>query len=225
MNNSNKITFNPKVIFKHKNKFTNFKLIWQVILWTLIILPSIMLFILLPRTGTISTLILIISIILVPLLTWILNKIFYETIIVYNSQEITKIAYNKMPIICNLLFKIRINNHGIQSISQVSKIQEDDDYYMYIQSKSNVNETVSSYATVGTGYNKNYNLSTTTPNKSYEYSPERLNITVYKNNNEVYQNTLEHFQEIYHMHNSDPKIKDINKFIKISMNDALHHII
>ena len=89
-----------------------------------------------------------------------------------NSQEITTIAYNKMPIICNLLLKIHINNHGIQSMSQVHKIHEDDNYYMYIQLKSNVNETVSSYSTFGTGYNKNYNLSTTTPNKSYEYSPE-----------------------------------------------------
>jgi hypothetical protein len=225
MNDIKRITFNPKIIFKHKENFTNFKIMWQVIFWIFTIILNIIFYKIFPPKDKTYPMFALASIIMLPIFTWIMNKIFLQTIFIYNSYEITKIAYNRIPIICNLLFQIKTQNQQIKSISQAHSMNEDDNYYMYIQYKSDVNETISSYSTFGTGYNSDYNLSSSIPNKEYEYAPQRLNITIYKNNNKIYHNTLEHFEEIYHMRHKDPKIKDINRFVKISMNDALSHII
>ena len=57
------------------------------------------------------------------------------------------------------------------------------------------------------------------------YHPQKMNITIYRNDSKIYHKELEYFHELNNIGDYHSYISNINDFIMNSINDAINHII
>jgi hypothetical protein len=70
-----------------------------------------------------------------------------------------------------------------------------------------------------------YSSGTYIPYLDKEYTPIFLNIIVQKDNEEIYNDNLDYYENLYFSDYNNGDTIDIAKFIKVTMNDAIQCII
>jgi hypothetical protein len=206
--------FNKNIPFIHENNFVDKKKYIAITFFFIFIISNSVLFYNLMKNiySQSSIIAIFFANLLMPIIFALIIMSYRESKFIYNNQEIVKIV--NPPIILHMLLNIEFVNgkmHITHSDDMTKGICIEVDYKFYINTYT---QQFPMY------YNRTY-----IPYAYQIYVPSYFNITIHKDNQEVYKEDLEYYENLYFSNWKNNNTMNIDKFIKTAINDAMQAII